>query len=122
MGNEPTILPEDESHPHWHQQKCHIYGNANVLLEGVQQAQVLTKTIEIKGFPKTLEDSITKMQLPSNVDRHVHQLIMASHVLDAEQVKLPKVKLPDRPAFNLPRDYGISHQRRKYNKDIFIFV
>ncbi|XP_023306786.2 39S ribosomal protein L37, mitochondrial [Lucilia cuprina] len=112
IGNHPVILPEDETHPDWHQQKCHMYGNANVLLEGLQQAQVLTKTIEVKGFPKTIEDSITKTQLPSNVDRHVHQLIMASHVLDAEQVKLPKVKLLDRPAFNLPRDYGISHQRK----------
>lgn len=90
-----------------------MYGNSNVLLDGLQQAQVLTKTIEIKGLPKSIEESLAKIQLPSNVDRNVHQLILASHVLDAEQVKLPKVKLPDRPAFNLPRDYGISHQRKK---------
>ncbi|KAM7364116.1 mitochondrial ribosomal protein L37 [Cochliomyia hominivorax] len=111
-GNHPIVLSEDETHPHWHQQKCHMYGNANVLLQGVQQAQVLTKTIEINAFPKALEESIMKMQLPSNVDRHVPLLIMASHVLDAEQTKLPKIKLPDRPAFNLSRYYGISHQRR----------
>ena len=82
-------------------------------MEGVKQAQVLTKTVEINGFPKMIQDSITKSQLPNSVDRHIQQLILSSHVLDSEQVKLPKTKLPDRPAFNLPRDYGISHQRKK---------
>lgn len=85
-----------------------------MLLEGIKQAQVLTKTVEINGFPKSIQDSIAKSQLPSTVDRHIQQLILSSHVLDAEQVKLPKTKLPDRPAFNLPRDYGISHQRKKF--------
>lgn len=112
VGNHPVVIPEDETHPDWHENKCHVYGNANVLLEGVPQAQVMTKTVEIKGLPMSIEESMVKSQFPRNVDRQVYQLILASHVLDAEQVKLPKVKLTERPAFNLPRDYGISHQRR----------
>uniref|UniRef100_A0A1A9WPS2 Large ribosomal subunit protein mL37 n=1 Tax=Glossina brevipalpis TaxID=37001 RepID=A0A1A9WPS2_9MUSC len=108
----PLPQTEDETHPNWHQQKCHIYGNNNVLLEGISQAQVLTKTIEIKELPNNLKDAISKSQLPSHIDRNVYNAIMSSHVLDAEQVKLPRVKIPERPAFLLPRDYGISHQRR----------
>lgn len=83
------------------------------MLEGLPQAQVLTKTIEINGFPKNIEEFVSKMELSSAVDRRVQTSIMASHVYDAQQVKLPKVKLPERPAYNLPRDFGISHERRK---------
>lgn len=113
---------EDAFNPNWHAKPCHVYGDSNVLLEGLPQAQVLTKTIEINGFPKNIEESINKMQLNSNVDKNVQNSILASHVLDAQQVKLPKIKIPERPAFNLPREYGISHSRRRrllINKLIF---
>lgn len=91
-----------------------MFGDTNVLVEGVRQAQVLTKTLEINAFPNSIADSVANTALSSIVERHIHKLIMSSHVLDAEQVKLPKIKLQDRPAFNLPREYGISHSRRKY--------
>ncbi|XP_055851735.1 39S ribosomal protein L37, mitochondrial [Episyrphus balteatus] len=117
-----TQTAEDAFHPNWHAKPCHVYGDSNVLLEGVAQAQILTKTIEINGFPKNIEETISKMQLNSNVDKNIQNSIMASHVLDAEQVKLPKIKIPERPAFTLPREYGISHNRRRrllINKLIF---
>jgi len=34
-----------------------------------------------------------------------------SHLFDAEQQKLPKRKDPERPAWNFPRDYGITDRR-----------
>ncbi|XP_055902588.1 39S ribosomal protein L37, mitochondrial [Eupeodes corollae] len=117
-----TEIPQDATHPDWHSKPCHIFGDSNVLLEGVAQAQVLTKSIEIEGFPKNIEETINKMQLNSNVDKNVQNSIMLSHVFDAEQVKLPKIKIPERPAFNLPREYGISYSRRRrllINKLIF---
>ena len=104
---------QDKTHPDWHDTPCYTYGNANVLLEGIQQAQLLTKTVAISGLPKNIEESLSRMQLSSTINRNIKHAIMASHVFDAEQVKLPKIKLPERPAFNLPRDYGISHERRK---------
>jgi len=84
-----------------------------VLIGGLPQAQVLTNCIEIPSFPKQIEDAIASQQLPKSIDKSIRHAILASHVLDAEQVKLPKVRVPERPRFNLPRSYGISHERVK---------
>lgn len=83
------------------------------MIGGLPQAQVLTNTLEINSFPRQIDDVLINDQLPKNVDRSVQNAIFSSQLLDAQQVKLPKVKLVDRPAFNLPRLYGISHERRK---------
>lgn len=90
-----------------------MYGSNNVLLEGLTQALCLTKSIRVDGLPKPLQDLITTTLLPSSIDRNVQQIILASNLLDAEQVKLSRIKNPERPAYNYPRPYGISHQRRK---------
>ncbi|XP_032592782.1 39S ribosomal protein L37, mitochondrial [Drosophila grimshawi] len=110
----PVVKPiaEDQTHPNWHTNACHVFTDNNVLLGGLPQAQVLTNTIEINSFPPQIEDAISNGQLPKAVDRAVQNAIFSSHLLDAQQVKLPKIKLIDRPAFNLPRLYGISHERR----------
>ncbi|XP_034475449.1 39S ribosomal protein L37, mitochondrial [Drosophila innubila] len=105
-------IPEDESHPNWHKAAGHIFGDNNVLLGGLPQSQVLTNTIEINSFPRQIEDAIANGQFPKTIDRCVQNAIFSSQLLDAQQVKLPKVKLVDRPAYNLPRLYGISHERR----------
>lgn len=102
-----------------------MFKDNNVLLGGLPQAQVLTNTIEINSFPQQIEDAISNGQYSKVVDRNVQNAIFSSHLLDAQQVKLPKVKLIDRPAYNLPRLYGISHERRKYVPhicEIFKFV
>lgn len=85
-----------------------------MLLGGLPQAQVLTNTIEINSFPQKIEDAILSGQYSKVVDRNVQNAIFSSHLLDAQQVKLPKTRLIDRPAYVLPRLYGISHERRKY--------
>ncbi|XP_016931425.4 large ribosomal subunit protein mL37 [Drosophila suzukii] len=107
---EKTIL-EDTKHPDWHSTVCHSYSDNSVLIGGLPQAQVLTNCIEIPTFPKQIEDTIASQQLPKSIDKSIRHAILASHVLDAEQVKLPKVRVPERPRFNLPRSYGISHER-----------
>ncbi|XP_030243611.1 39S ribosomal protein L37, mitochondrial [Drosophila navojoa] len=108
----PKPIAEDENHPNWHTTACHMFKDNNVLLGGLQQAQVLTNTIEINSFPQQIEDAISNGQYSKVVDRNVQNAIFSSHLLDAQQVKLPKIKLIDRPAYNLPRLYGISHERR----------
>lgn len=113
VGAVPKPILEDESHPNWHKKACSIFGDQNVLIGGLPQAQVLTNTLEINSFPRQIEDVLINDQLPKTVDRSVQNAIFSSQLLDAQQVKLPKVKLVDRPAFNLPRLYGISHERRK---------
>lgn len=104
---------EDETHPDWHDQKCRMFENNNVLVEGVKQAQVLLKTVEINGLPENLENAIMQMHLPVHIDRNIQNDILFSHAFDAEQVVLPKVVAADRPEVNLPRVYGISHKRRQ---------
>lgn len=114
IGATPKPILEDESHPNWHKKACSFFGDKNVLIGGLPQAQVLTNAIEINSYPKQIDDALINGQLPKTVDRSVQNAIFSSQLLDAQQVKLPKVKLDDRPAFNLPRLYGISHGRRKY--------
>lgn len=89
-----------------------MYGQGNVLLEGLQQARVLTNSVEVNGFPPKVEEAINRMKVSHHIGTNICQAIMASHVYDAERVKLPKVRLLDRPQINLPRVYGISRERR----------
>lgn len=42
-----------------------------------------------------------------------NRCILKSHMFDAMQVKLPKIRDPERPAWNFPRVYGITDKRRK---------
>ncbi|KAH8358492.1 hypothetical protein KR093_000471 [Drosophila rubida] len=112
VGAVDKPIVEDETHPNWHLTAGHLFGDSNVLLGGLPQAQVLTNTIEINGFPRQIDEAIVSTQFPKTIDRTVQNLIISSQLLDAQQVKLPKIKLIDRPAYNLPRVYGISHERR----------
>lgn len=99
-----------EQHPNWHDRICHTYKDNNVLLEGLEQAKVLTKTVQIgEGLPEQL----TLKNSSKEIDNKVKRVIMHSHLFDAEQKKLPKIKDPMRPAFNFPRVYGISESRVK---------
>ncbi|KAH8382714.1 hypothetical protein KR009_004906 [Drosophila setifemur] len=111
VGPRESAIPEDSAHPNWHSKVCHSISDNSVLIGGLPQAQVLTNSIELQTFPKQIEDAIANQQLSNAIDKNVRNAILAAHVLDAEQVKLPKVRLPERPAFNLPRTYGISHER-----------
>ncbi|CAG2057522.1 unnamed protein product [Timema podura] len=108
VGLEDKPLPWDEFHPLYHKQECHMYGNHSVLLKGLDQAKVLTNTVELEqGLPAALP------RVTASARHHhlVNNLIMSSLVLDAEQKKLPKLKDPERPAFNFPREYGITDVR-----------
>lgn len=54
----------------------------------------------------------------------MQESILAAHLLDAEQKKTAKIKVPERPAFVLPRVYGITDSRKKYDfclSDFFHF-
>ncbi|KAK5647641.1 hypothetical protein RI129_002533 [Pyrocoelia pectoralis] len=85
----PLPVKFDNTHPNWHDRICHAYGDNDVLLEGLKQAKILTNTVEPhNGLPFHIE---TK-KLP-------------------KQQKLPKRKDPERPAWNFPRDYGITERR-----------
>ncbi|CAO1438750.1 unnamed protein product [Diamesa hyperborea] len=102
----------DETHPDYNSRQCHLYGDGNVLVQGVQQAQVLTKTLVFDEFPDKVTESIENVKLPADVERSMQQSVLVSHLLDAQQQKTAIIKIPDRPAFVTPRNFGITDSRK----------
>lgn len=113
VGYLPKAVKFDESHQQWKEQKCHIFDDTNVLLEGLQQAQVITKTVAINGLPQNLKQLLDSTTIPANTETVVQNSVLSSHVFDAQQEKTAKIKDPNRPAYVLPRVYGITDFRKK---------
>lgn len=86
--------------------------DTHVLLEGMSQAQLLTRTVCVKGLPSELAQLLSAAHVPDQSDRNVRSATLSAHVYDAEQVKRAVRKDPARPAFVFPREYGISDERR----------
>ncbi len=103
----------DNTHPLWKEQKCHIFGDSNVLVEGLRQAQLLTKSVVVDGLPSSVDRVIDSTKIPSRSDAFMQDIVRTSFLFDAQQQKLPIRKVPDRPAYVLPREYGITEFRRK---------
>lgn len=108
----PKEVKYDETHQYWNNEKCFMHGDSNMLLEGLRQAQVLTKTVLVDKLPAGIERTLANLKISSYADDNMQNAILSSHVFDAEQKKLPKVKLPNRPTINLPRFLGITDTRR----------
>ncbi|CAB3249153.1 unnamed protein product [Arctia plantaginis] len=108
---EPSI-PLDENHPDYKQRPCYTLKNTNVLLQGISQAQVLTKTIIADNrLPPKIEE-LAEVAAPAAIHENIKKAILSANVFDPEQKKLPKIKDPVRPAYNFPRVLGISDRRR----------
>ncbi|XP_055524558.1 39S ribosomal protein L37, mitochondrial [Wyeomyia smithii] len=112
LGQLPPEQKLDQSHPLYKEEPCYLYGDRNVLLEGVRQAQVLLNTVVYDELPLRVEERLEKTKIPAQLDRSMQSSVMAALVFDTEQVKTATVKIPERPAFKLPRNYGISNERR----------
>ncbi|GLG98270.1 Uncharacterized protein GBIM_04853 [Gryllus bimaculatus] len=101
-------------HPLYKARQCYMHKNNTVLIGGLDQAKIIAKAVEVKdGLPKMLEEKIEQLNV-ADMHELVKRSILASHVFDAQQVKLPKLHDPSRPAWQFPRVYGISDQRRNY--------
>lgn len=84
-----------------------------MLLEGISQAQVLTKTILAQDkLPPKIEE-YAEVKAPAAIHENIKKAILTANVFDTEQKKLPKIKDPVRPAYNFPRILGITDRRRK---------
>ncbi|XP_062555418.1 large ribosomal subunit protein mL37 [Armigeres subalbatus] len=112
VGQLPPVAHLDENHPLYKSEQCYLYGDRNVLLEGVRQAQILLNTIVYDELPLKVEERVDKTKIPTPLDRSMQQSVLAALVYDTEQVKIGIVKDPERPAFKFPRVYGISDERR----------
>ncbi|XP_026743157.1 39S ribosomal protein L37, mitochondrial [Trichoplusia ni] len=105
-------LPLDENHPEYKARPCFTLKSTNVLLEGISQAQVLTKTIIAENrLPPKIEE-LAEMPAPTAIHENIKKAILSANVFDCEQKKLPKIKDKDRPAYNFPRILGITDKRR----------
>ncbi|XP_075222331.1 mitochondrial ribosomal protein L37 isoform X2 [Lycorma delicatula] len=117
VGEGPMIpKPDSKLHPNYHEDSIFIYRDNNVLLQGFEQAKLLTNTIEPneeRALPTQITNLINAVSHPEQ-DKLVKRCIKSSLVFEAEQVKLPIRKDPKRPAWVFPRDYGISQQRKNY--------
>lgn len=108
---EPQI-PLDKNHPDYKEQPCYTLKSTNVLLEGISQAQVLTKTIIAENkLPPKIEE-LAQVPAPSAIHENIKKAILSANVFDCEQKKLPKIKDAERPAYNFPRILGITDRRR----------
>ncbi|KAI4467271.1 mitochondrial ribosomal protein l37 [Holotrichia oblita] len=109
IGLKPEPVKRDRTHPNWNDRICYTLRDDNVLLEGLTQAKVITNTVEVQeGLPQSLDLN----QSIKGINRRVKEIILSSHLFDAEQKKLPKIKDPLRPSFNFPRTHGITQERR----------
>lgn len=106
-------MPKDETHPDFKERGLYLFGDSNVPVYGVQQAQSLLRTIVIDGMPDKVEKQFKSINLPSDLERSMQQSVLVSHLLDAEQEKCAKIKDPLRPMFVFPRVYGITEARKK---------
>lgn len=113
VGQEP--LPEvfDETHPAWKQQECHVFNDSAVPGLGLEQAQVITKSLVVAHLPEKLQNVIDATEIPSASDTYMKNAVLSSHLFDAEQKKLPKMKHPEKPMWNYARSYGITADRKK---------
>ncbi|XP_049285905.1 39S ribosomal protein L37, mitochondrial [Anopheles funestus] len=111
-GMVPPPVPFNETHPLWQSEPAYVYGDTNVLLEGVRQAQSLLNTVVFDDLPLKLEEKLEQTKIATQLDRSMQQAVLSALVFDTEQVKTALVKVPDRPAYKLPRMYGISEGRR----------
>lgn len=106
-------LPLDNKHPEFKETPLYVYNDSNVLVQGIPQAQVLLKTLAFDKLPDTIMETFTNQKLPADIERSMHQSVLVSHLLDAEQKKTVKIVNPLRPMRPYPRNYGITEQRKK---------
>lgn len=113
LGYLPHEEALDATHSQWNNRKCYTYNDSNVLLEGLRQAQLITKSVSVDGLPPPLDALMSSANVPDHVHVNVQSAIMTANIFDAQQEKLAKIKDPKRPAYVFPRVYGITDARRK---------
>ncbi|NP_001136159.1 mitochondrial ribosomal protein L37 [Nasonia vitripennis] len=109
-------IPKDQNHPDWHDRPCLVYEDHELLVQGLAQAQQITKTVVFENvLPANVEALTEQLNLPQETDTLVQRIIENSVIFDAHQELLPKLKDPSRPAWNFPRQMGITDQRKISN-------
>lgn len=105
--------PLDENHPDYQKTPCLIYKDNNVLVQGMDQAKVLTNTVTISSsLPDQLKELEENLALPKDLHNDFERRTKLSSLLEATQEKLPRYINPERPMFKYIREYGVREERR----------
>ena len=98
LKNTPELSPitDQTEHPYYHQKPCKKFNNISRLIKhaGLDQAKVLTNTIQIKeGLPVKLLEKLNKVKdiMPQSEDI-MKDILLESRVFDATQKKLPRYR------------------------------
>ncbi|KAJ8898328.1 hypothetical protein PR048_003688 [Dryococelus australis] len=103
--------PRDEKHRLYHKKECHVYTSVDVVVKGLDQAKVITNTVEIQdGLPTALTQPVV-CSVADRVDL-IERCILSSNIFEAEQEKLPRYIDPERPYHHHARIYGITDRRK----------
>jgi len=109
------IFPEppkaNETHPNWHDRPSKVFNNACFPVEGIAQAELFTKSVQIKkGLPDALLElgHFTKLD---DQDSLVQKVIKHSFLWDSYVEILPKLRNLEIPSFKFKADYGIPAKR-----------
>lgn len=105
--------PRNETHPWWNPRVCHIFGDTNVLIYGMKQAQVLTKTVQVNELPENIQKLAKNADITPETDIQMKNSVLHAHLFDAHQEKLVKRKHPVKKMWVYPRDYGITDTLKK---------
>ncbi|XP_014098804.2 large ribosomal subunit protein mL37 [Bactrocera oleae] len=109
---ERKYIGENDINLNWNTKPVYLFGDNNILLKGIQQAVLLTNSIEVPSLPQHIQESIDRIQMTGLSERNMIEAIMASNLFSADQIKLPKTKNPLRIGYNLRREYGIRKERK----------
>uniref|UniRef100_A0A1L8E179 Large ribosomal subunit protein mL37 n=1 Tax=Nyssomyia neivai TaxID=330878 RepID=A0A1L8E179_9DIPT len=88
------------------------YNTDSLLIEGINQAQVLTKSVAVGSLPGRYTEFLKTLKISDDIHQTMETDILSAHLFDAEQVKVKRIHDPLRPAFNFPRVYGITEERK----------
>lgn len=105
--------PRNETHPWWNSRICHIFGDTNVLIYGMKQAQVLTKTLLVNELPENIQKLAENAEITGETEVQMKNSILHAHLFDTHQEKLEKRKHPVKKMWVFPRNYGITDIRKK---------
>ena len=108
----PSIY--DAKQPVCKEKSCLTYKDHDVLQGGISQACLLTNTLKVDDeLPEKIRNMAT--DIPEHVDDLLKRMVYTASMYDAQQVKLPKLKDPNRPSWVFPRVYGILSTRKMRN-------
>lgn len=76
--SKPRTFPDDETHPDWHDKPCLVYQDNELLVEGLPQAQLITKTVV---FENTLPENVQALTDTLNLSKEVDILVQRYEVI-----------------------------------------